>query len=405
MIPFSNVSMINKGSTPLVKFKGAYGLSTDIINSFSWANPSDINKYKTLHSSFKISRPVRQGNCGDCWAIATAQVFADRWAIEAKQVTPIFSHTLLLSCSIIPPTCGGGNICEAINYIATKGILKSNECWNYDWCSKVENCFNVNIPNINHLQIEASIPSCELDNKCVIFNEITKKLETKSSSLLSKRYKCRNWEDVSGSIDSYKSCKTFKLENNDTRENIINKIKEEIFLRGPVVSSFRLIPDHFKNNDNWFNKIYVYKEEENYCSREFESSSSLGGHSVSIVGWGRDSNFQLDYWVVRSTWGEINELNHEGGYFKMAISSCKEKINVTMGLDIPINVIEKYGTDERDIRYNTFGGVYAMLPLVDEEDYNKTLYKTIRNTKQGSKWMIILFVIILLLMIYYIIKK
>lgn len=416
MIPYSNVNMINNASTPLTKFKGVSDLPSDVLNSFSWNKSEDINKYKTVHPSFRISTPVRQGNCGDCWAIATAQVFADRWAIEAKQPTPIFSHTLLLSCSIIPPTCGGGNICEAINYIATKGILKSNECWNYNWCSKVQNCYDVNLPNINRDEITRSIPSCELyESKCVAFNENTNQLEMKSEGLLSKRYKCKDWNDVDD-IDSYRSCKTFKLQDNEARENVINKIKEEIFLRGPVVSSFRLIPDYFKDNSNWNNKIYVYRDTEDYCSKEFESSTFVGGHAVSIVGWGKDTTSGLDYWIVRNTWGEINDLNHENGYFKMAISNCEQKINVSMGLDIPINVVERYGSEERDVRYSTFGGVYAMLPNVDKEDYNKSLasensknsenYK-VNNNNNNNKWWIFLIggIIILLILVYIIISK
>jgi hypothetical protein len=415
MIPYSNVNMINNASTPLIKFKGVSKLPSDVLTSFSWHNSTDVNKYKTVHPSFRISTPIRQGNCGDCWTIATAQVFADRWAIESKQLTPIFSHSLLLSCSIIPPSCGGGNICEAINYIATKGILKSNECWNYNWCSKVQNCYDVNLPNINREEITRSIPNCELyEDKCFAFNEDTKKLETKSESLLSKRYKCKDWNDIDV-VDSYMSCKTFKLQDNDTRENVINKIKEEIFLRGPVVSSFRLIPDHFKNNNNWINKIYTYTDKDDYCYKDFESTIFVGGHAVSIVGWGKDSNSGLDYWIIRSTWGEINDLNHKNGYFKMAISNCEKKINVSMGLDVPINVIERYGTEERDVRYTTFGGVYAMLPNVEREDYNNSIVKISEGDKmnqdrynKGNNKLWILFIggiMILFIIVYVIISK
>jgi hypothetical protein len=406
LIPYSNINLINRASTPLTRFKGVSQLPSEVITSFSWNNLSDVKKYKTVHPLFSISKPIRQGNCGDCWAITTAQVFADRWAIEAKQPTPVFSHTLLLSCSMDIPSCGGGDICEAINYIATKGILKSNECWNYDWCTKVPNCYDVNLPNINTQRITASIPSCE--DECVTFNEEYGRLETKSYSLLSKRYKCKDWQDVD-SIDSYRSCKTFKQQDNEPRENVINKIKEEIFLRGPVISCFRLIPEHYKNNNNWINKIYIHREDKDYCTENFESERLVGGHAVSIVGWGKDQISDLEYWIIRNTWGEINDLNNEDGYFKMAISNCDRKINVTMGIDIPFNVIERFGSEERDIRENTFGGVYAMLPSVDEEDYNKTLSKSNDggDSKKGNNWWIIVIgvIMILFIVIYLIISK
>ena len=412
-IPISNVNMNNKASTPLLKFKGVSSIPTDANNNFSWNNLDDVNKYKVINSEFRISTPIRQGNCGDCWAISTAQVFADRWAIEAKQTVPTFSHTLLLSCSILPATCGGGSIEEAINYIATNGIVKSEECWNYDWCKNVENCSNVNIPNINRAQITASIPSCTLQDKCIAFNS-NGQLYTKDQNLLSKRYKCKDWNELNFTT-YYKSCKTFKILNNEPRENVINKIKEEIFLRGPVVSSFRLIPDHFKNNANWINKIYVYRDQEDYCTRDFETNTNTGGHAVAIVGWGKDESSNIEYWIVRNTWGIINDLNHDNGYFKMAISNCNQKINITMGLDIPFNVIERYGPEERDVRYNTFGGVYAMLPSVDTNDYNKTVSgstsiteSTASNTKNKNKWWLIILVgtiILLFIIIYIIISK
>jgi len=80
-----------------------------------------------------------------------------------------------------------------------------------------------------------------------------------------------------------------------------------------------------------------------------------------------------------------------------------------MGIDIPFNVIARFGSEERDIRENTFGGVYAMLPSVDEEDYNKTLFKSNDggDTKKGNNWWFVVIGVIMILsiIIYLIISK
>jgi hypothetical protein len=426
-IPPVNTDMINKSSIAITKFRGLSQLPQDAKNSFSWSNNDDIRKYnKDVPLNF-LSKPMMQGNCGDCWAISIAQCFSDRWAIVSKTVSPNLSSTMLLSCSNLG--CSGGNIALGINILATIGI-SSSKCWDYKWCSTNENCTNVNKRNI---MLDATIPNCGLyKNKCISC-DYKKEDVNKCSVVVSEEsnlYKCKDWPDVIVTEGSYPSCKTFSLTNGKSRTDVINEIKEEIFLRGPVVSCFRLVPDHFRNTFNWVDGIYVFKENMNYCDPnnilELDTRT-FGGHSIVIVGWGQQrvtnktlglNNVLLDYWILRNTWGEKNDLNHTNGYFKMAISNCELKINVSMGLDVPINVVKKFGEGEYAIKTNElFGGVTAMLADLssvttntnkevhkDDDTNNKVTTKVDDNKfkylpKVGGVIIIIVIVIIIIKMI------
>ena len=84
---------------------------------------------------------------------------------------------------------------------------------------------------------------------------------------------------------------------------IANYMKYDICSRGPLVAGFNMFPDFLDEYDG----KSIYKPKKN--------QSSLGGHAIKIVGWGRDGD--QDYWICANSWGiEWGE----NGYYRMAMA-------------------------------------------------------------------------------------
>lgn len=100
----------------------------------------------------------------------------------------------------------------------------------------------------------------------------------------------------------------FNIEGKDMSERIMN-IKYQIAKWGPVAAGF-LVYENFIND---YKGLDVYSKGE---------GKILGGHYISIVGWGKD------YWICRNSFGAEWGLM---GYFymKMGLEDCKLEYNVT----------------------------------------------------------------------------
>jgi cathepsin B len=81
--------------------------------------------------------------------------------------------------------------------------------------------------------------------------------------------------------------------------NDVATIQNSIMTSGPVETAFTVYAD-FEDYDGG-----VY---------EPQSSQSVGGHAVRIVGWGTDADTGKDYWKVANSW---NPYWGEEGYFRI----------------------------------------------------------------------------------------
>jgi hypothetical protein len=83
-------------------------------------------------------------------------------------------------------------------------------------------------------------------------------------------------------------------------QDLITRIKQEIYTNGPVTAGFTV-----------YNSFYEY------TSGVIRGGSGgiAGGHAVVIVGWGADS--EGEYWIVRNSWASSWGI---GGYFNIDIA-------------------------------------------------------------------------------------
>lgn len=82
--------------------------------------PSEFNSVN--HWAGLISDVVDQGWCGSSWAVSTASVASDRFAIQSKgKETSTLSAQNILSCARGQQGCRGGHLDTAWNYFRKRG--------------------------------------------------------------------------------------------------------------------------------------------------------------------------------------------------------------------------------------------------------------------------------------------
>jgi len=95
----------------------------------------------------------------------------------------------------------------------------------------------------------------------------------------------------------------------------VSAIQNEIFENGPAEASFTVYQDFFSYSGG----VYVHR-----------SGGVAGGHAIKIIGWGKDEQSGLDYWLIANSWGTSWGLQ---GFFKIerGVNMCGIESNVVVG--------------------------------------------------------------------------
>nr|CAD7608677.1 unnamed protein product [Timema genevievae] len=202
-----------------------------------------------------------QGWCGSSWALSTAAVASDRFAIisegkEAAQLSP--QH--LLSCNNRGQRgCQGGHLDKAWLYLRKFGVV-SEECYPYQ--SSGGETGRCRLPKNGNLVSASCRP------------------------LLEPR------------TEFYKVGPAYRL---GDEQDIMYEIMES----GPVQATMKVSQDFF-----------VYRSGV-YRQTMLGATHRTGYHSVRILGWGEEVNRAgetVKYWLVANSWGS---LWGENGYFRI----------------------------------------------------------------------------------------
>lgn len=97
---------------------------------------------RLVHGKY-IAQPIDQGWCGSSWAITTAQVTTDRFAIMSKgTITDVLSPQHLLSCnSNNQQGCAGGHVTRAWVWVKKFGWVLVPSSWDYTWRERRDDIF------------------------------------------------------------------------------------------------------------------------------------------------------------------------------------------------------------------------------------------------------------------------
>jgi hypothetical protein len=205
-------------------------------------------------------------------------------------------------------------------------------------------------------------------------------------------FKTDKWADTINNLGQNQLNNTSKTFIKGSPQDIIEDIKEEIFLRGPVTTGFMV----FKDFQDWPSGSSWYQGKTGliYASPKGGAGDVDGGHAVVIVGWGMDTytdGSPLPYWIIRNSW---DTTWGDKGYFKAAMYNEKLQFNMEQGFDIPISTQD-----------GLFGGIFAPLVLPSSPRPSPSPYVNDDSGSKSSiiKWVIVgvvaIFIILLLMMI------
>lgn len=235
-----------------------------------------------------ITDVLDQGDCGTCWSYATTSVLADmhnikkyneKYTLDQKQTLPENDKIIL-----------------SPQYLAEcwKGYEGEKKCASGETVSKAME-YGKNIGSVpmgcKPLKMHQWRSSTDMCESLPCFGDCDKK--------------CMDGKDAM--VYKFKDVKS--LSKNDSLENNILRIKHALQNNGPVVAGMIIY-------DNIPSGMYtgVYKGPK-------PDSQNLGGHAISIVGWGNNEEIG-DYWIVRNSWSNVWGLLTDPGHFYVKMGTC-----------------------------------------------------------------------------------
>ena len=220
------------------------------------------------------------------WAIVARDILNDRYTLRAGgQIIFSLDYTEIVSC--IDVDRNKYSIFDAWEYIYKYGLPETT-CFSY---KKME---ELKLPTPDTLSYDEKIKKYGKHCDNIEGSDQTHCITKYKGKPLARRF--------------FFSDAIFNIEE-DTMEKQIMNIKYEIAKWGPVAAGF-IIYENFLND---YNGLTVYEKVE---------GKPVGGHYVSILGWGKD------YWICRNSWGTEWGLL---GFFKikMGIVECQLEQNIS----------------------------------------------------------------------------
>ena len=223
--------------------------------------------------------------CGSCWAMSSSSSFADRIRIVRNRAFPDFMIAVQTLVHCLCSGCDGGDASTVYAYIAQNGI-GPDTCQNYvaqgtgQECSPLHVCENCS-PSNSGSDISTSASSASGPN---------------------------------GGCYPITNFPTFTASQHGTVLGV-SQMKAEIYARGPIACYVDAGPIY-----DWGfgpNGTQVFTAGAGHDSID---------HVISVVGFGYDATQNVDYWIIRNSWGEYWGAT---GYFRLQMGNDQLAIEST----------------------------------------------------------------------------
>ena len=305
------------------------------------------NKYKTL----PVAKPVRtwikipnhfdgrkvwkglltpvmnQGSCGSCWAFASTSTLGDRFNIQSmglmhiqlspaklilcdfqgKEFTAIHPDTnpeleaKLNTTNLINSSCYGNSLYDAWRYLYVIGT-NTEQCIPYN---KSVGATKTQFKEIGKFASPNELPLCSV---------VSGKIGDMCSNV---HYDDFTGEELGDPARFYRAFHFYAVAGSARDKGNEYNIRHNIYCWGPVSSGIIVYPDFYTFDAK--NEIYEWNGK----------GPIVGGHAISIVGWGEENGKK--YWIIRNSWGEEWGNN---GFFRMVrgVNNCSLEENVITGV-------------------------------------------------------------------------
>lgn len=259
--------------------------------------------------SLYIEPPSKQ-RVSSSWALVAKDVLNDRFCLTtAGQLYFFLDYTQILACMDKSPLKKIENVLstnslgeDTSNYNITEGY-SIYDAWEYIYAYGLSNWNCISRKSIVDTGLKAPDSFLYKDKK-----EYYKDYCEKTA------YSClRQKYGKPVARRSYFLDSIFNIEGKDMSERVRN-IKYQIAKWGPVAAGFLVYENFMKD----YKGLDIYEKPE---------GKVLGGHYVSLMGWGRKDG--VEYWICRNTFGTDWGLM---GYFymKIGIEDCRLEYNVSV---------------------------------------------------------------------------
>lgn len=266
---------VARGETPPT-ITNTYPAQTSIIRTSNLAAQLDASAvlpaqydWRQIHGGNFVTSVKDQGSCGSCWNFSGTSVLESAVAAYRNQpgLNLDLSEQDALSCNltkidnqVLNNGCSGAFPYNYFDHTLNSGVV-TEACQPYRGC-------------------DATNASCTCpSNRCT------------SGSMADNTYRSRyqpvaiTWENPSQYIvDAYATA---------------NNMKRAIIEHGPLTAF-----------------MIVYSDLNFYTGGVYSKTTAatyVGVHAVTVVGWGKDQTTNLQYWIVKNSWGSAWG---ENGYFR-----------------------------------------------------------------------------------------
>jgi hypothetical protein len=327
----------------------AIGVQVNVPDAFNWNDPA-TRKYMT---------PVMdQGLCGGCWAFAVCSVLGTRTAIASNSLNPLLNPIYLMSATqpyslTVGSGCDGGDVTATCQFLEQFGVVGHKATF-----LSSEQFRQANITQIaDAATLNRSLPQVTL------WDTFKPSDAAQTTCQPSANRHASSTHDTQDLYFARQGCtkQIYYDQWNAAQhaQDIIKTIQLEVFVRGPIISTFMVYPD-FYDTDTWTTctqtstgaSIQVYVHEWFVTEREHEQD---GEHAVEITGWGRalDPNGNaMPFWICKNIWGTAWG---DQGYFNIAMYPY----NAEVGMDVPFVITDVDGSK------TVCGGTTVVLPDCD----------------------------------------
>jgi len=203
-----------------------------------------------------------QKSCGGCFAFSCAEVLGIRYSIATGGAfTEDLSSQYIISCfkGLDGITgCTGGIPHLTFEHLTKYPIITEKD---YPYIEATNYCNPESDGTCNCINLPSS--ACQYKVKNVV-------------SLVQGNPDLINWENIPQSI---------------IQQNV-ELMKKEIYLNGPISVGIQVYEDFYN---------FIPQKDNIYIANP--ATGSVGGHALTIVGWGLDAKTDIEFWIVQNSWG------------------------------------------------------------------------------------------------------